>query len=342
MAPTRSRSAPAAGDRPDPALRQRLGHDEHRRRSADQRPACDQLGLHLGHRRASSPPRTRPSRGPTSSPAASGVRTAATAAASPAPRPVKGTVKAAVIHHTVTANDYTPQEAPGIVLGICRYHRNGNGWNDIGYQALVDRFGTLYQGRAGGLAKPIVGAQAQGFNAQTTAISSIGTHTKLSISPQAKPRSSTTWPGGSRRRGPRGRQDDADVRRRRPEPLPEGRAGANEEGVRPWDIGYTACPGKALDREIPAIRRPSRPGSIPGAAEPSRRRTRLPTRHRRQRRHRRAGGTGGSAAASRSARGRRGRTAPGAGRGRQALVLGGSQTTSCVQTAQPPSSRTRA
>ena len=90
-----------------------------------------------------------------------------------------GKVRAAVVHHTVTANAYTRAQTPAAILAICRFHRNTNGWNDIGYNFVVDRFGRIWEGRDGGADEAVMGSHAQGYNSQTTGISNLGTFTAI-------------------------------------------------------------------------------------------------------------------------------------------------------------------
>ncbi|MSO58220.1 MAG: hypothetical protein EXQ77_04170 [Thermoleophilia bacterium] len=94
-------------------------------------------------------------------------------------------LRLAVIHHTAGKNDYTREQAPAVVRAIQLYHVQGNGWADIGYNALVDRFGTVYEGRTGGLDRNVVGAHAKGFNTGSFGIALIGEFTTAAPPPEA-------------------------------------------------------------------------------------------------------------------------------------------------------------
>ncbi|MFN2472068.1 MAG: FlgD immunoglobulin-like domain containing protein [Gaiellaceae bacterium] len=82
----------------------------------------------------------------------------------------------AIVHHTAGSGSYTRTQAPAVVRAVAAYHVLSNGWDDVGYNFLVDRFGTVYEGRYGGMERNVVGAHAQGFNAGSVGIALMGTY----------------------------------------------------------------------------------------------------------------------------------------------------------------------
>ncbi|GAA1131906.1 FG-GAP-like repeat-containing protein [Nocardioides aquiterrae] len=85
-------------------------------------------------------------------------------------------VHAGFVHHTVNANDYTRAEVPAILRSIYAYHTQSRGWSDIGYNFLVDRFGRIWEGRYGGIDRPVVGAHTLNYNDYSFAMSAIGNY----------------------------------------------------------------------------------------------------------------------------------------------------------------------
>src|SRR3954470_11246880 len=94
-------------------------------------------------------------------------------------------VHLAIVHHTAGSNSYSKAQSASIVRAIELYHVQGNGWNDIGYNFLVDKYGQVFEGRYGGVTRPVIGAHAQGFNSGSVGVAVIGDYGSTPITPEA-------------------------------------------------------------------------------------------------------------------------------------------------------------
>ena len=160
----------------------------------------------------------------------------------------------AIVHHTAGTAGSSPAQSAAIVRGIQTYHVLGNGWDDIGYNFLVDRFGQIFEGRYGGIERNVIGAHAQGFNTGSVGISVLGNYDSMALSPAAREAVSrliawrldvahlhplsriTTISGGN----PRFRKG-----------LPVWLRAVSGHG----DTGFTSCPGKSIRGQLGAIAR---------------------------------------------------------------------------------------
>jgi len=152
-------------------------------------------------------------------------------------------VHAGFVHHTVNANDYTRAEVPALLRGIYAYHTQSRGWSDIGYNFLVDRFGRIWEGRYGGVDRPVVGAHTLGYNDDSFAMSAIG---NFDI---ARPPAAIVY---SFARLFAWKLSLHGVRASSTHQWIEKRWLHAINGHR--DVGQTACPGRYLYAKIPRIR----------------------------------------------------------------------------------------
>ena len=160
----------------------------------------------------------------------------------------------AIVHHTAGSNSYGPGDSAAIVRAIELYHVLGNGWNDIGYNFLVDRYGRIFEGRYGGIDKPVMGAHAEGFNWGSVGIAVIGNYEATSLPATARaslvkllawrldlahadPLSTVTRISNGNPRYPAGREVTL-------------RAISGHR-----DTGPTTCPGTGIYTQLPSIAR---------------------------------------------------------------------------------------
>jgi len=97
----------------------------------------------------------------------------------PRATPQYTTVTHLIVHHTDTPN--TASDWPAVVRSIWNFHIFTNGWNDIGYNYLIDPNGIIYEGRAGG--DNVLGAHFSCANSNTMGTALLGTF--ITISPTA-------------------------------------------------------------------------------------------------------------------------------------------------------------
>ncbi|WP_329277971.1 peptidoglycan recognition protein family protein [Streptomyces sp. NBC_01451] len=164
-------------------------------------------------------------------------------------------VIAVFVHHTDSPNGYDCADAPRIIRYLYAGQVGSRDWDDIGYNFVVDRCGTIYEGRAGGVDRPVTGAHTQGFNHRTAGIAALGTFTAGVPVPQAMTdaiAAVAAWKLGLSDTDPR-----AGVRLVSSNDLSRYASGTavTLPALAGHNAGYmTSCPGAALTARLPAIR----------------------------------------------------------------------------------------
>lgn len=95
-------------------------------------------------------------------------------------------VRFLLVHHTAGSNDYDENGALEAMRSAYDFHTGPEkGWPDVAYNFFVDRFGRVFEGRAGSLAGPVVADATGGSQGFAQLVCLVGDFTKAMPSPPA-------------------------------------------------------------------------------------------------------------------------------------------------------------
>lgn len=106
----------------------------------------------------------------------------------PLPVEAPGDVRFLLVHHTfLPGNDYGPGDVVGLLRGTYAFHTGPEKrWPDIAYNFLVDRYGRIWEGRAGSLTSPVVPGATGGTQGYDQLGCFLGDHSTVPPTPQAQ------------------------------------------------------------------------------------------------------------------------------------------------------------
>jgi hypothetical protein len=169
-------------------------------------------------------------------------------------------LRAGFVHHTASTSNYSPEQAAAQVRAIYAYHTKSLKHSDIDYNFVVDRFGRLYEGRAGGIDQPVLGGHTAGFNEHTFAVVALGNFSTFnpSATDMAAIKDSIArlfaWKLGLHGVNPGSTASLVSAGFWKRTRYPRGTVASIPAVSSHQTVNFTACPGSNLQAQMPSIR----------------------------------------------------------------------------------------
>jgi hypothetical protein len=104
----------------------------------------------------------------------------------PGPLGPEDDVRFLLVHHTAGTNSYRPEDVPRLIRDVYDFHTGRTKrWPDVVYNFMVDRYGGVWEARAGSLDGPVINDATGGSQGFAQLVCLLGDFTSVMPTPEA-------------------------------------------------------------------------------------------------------------------------------------------------------------